>query len=213
MILNPNAKKILCYGDSITWNFYQAGKRHPLENRWTYMLQEKVEDAYDVLDEGLRSRTTTIEDPDWADREGFGYFRACFEAHEPVDVLVLQLGTNDTKFKFNRTPEEIAEGVKVYIEWVRKYNTERGFDTKIIILTPPQLVTAHHTEFIAKLFDASSAEKIAPLTTLLHNLAEQENVGLADLSDLSGGEADGIHMDVENNRIIADRIFKKINTL
>lgn len=60
---NPKAKRILCYGDSNTWGYIPGtAKRHDTKTRWTGMLQDKLGDEYEIIEEGLNSRTTIIDD-------------------------------------------------------------------------------------------------------------------------------------------------------
>ena len=64
MNINPTSKRILCFGDSNTWGYVPAtGKRYPVGVRWTSLLQEKLGDGYEIIEEGLNSRTTDIDDP------------------------------------------------------------------------------------------------------------------------------------------------------
>ena len=70
MILNKNAVKVLCFGDSLTWGHFHSGIRFELKDRWTYKLQEIMGSNFDILEEGLRSRTTNIDDVNTQDRNG-----------------------------------------------------------------------------------------------------------------------------------------------
>ena len=55
MNINPQALRVLCFGDSNVWG--RSGKsieRYPLNIRWTGILQEKLGNSYEVIEEGLR---------------------------------------------------------------------------------------------------------------------------------------------------------------
>jgi lysophospholipase L1-like esterase len=58
MNTNPNAKTIVCYGDSNTWGDNpDFDERYPANVRWPGILQDLLGDEYDVVNEGLRGRT------------------------------------------------------------------------------------------------------------------------------------------------------------
>ena len=63
-----------------------------------------------MIEEGLNGRTTIWDDPYDGGRNGRTYLLPCLRSHAPVDVLVLMLGTNDTKTIFGRSAAEIAAG-------------------------------------------------------------------------------------------------------
>ncbi len=61
-------KTILCYGDSNTWGYKPDSNvlipvRYLYEIRWTGVLRSTLGDKYVVVEEGLNSRTTVINDP------------------------------------------------------------------------------------------------------------------------------------------------------
>ena len=50
-------KTILCYGDSNTWGWNPIGKsRFAKDVRWTGVLQQALEESYEVISEGLPGR-------------------------------------------------------------------------------------------------------------------------------------------------------------
>ncbi len=209
MILNPKAKKVLCFGDSLTWGHFYEGIRFPREDRWTYKLQVLLGEGYDVVEEGLRSRTTNIDDPKQRDRNGFPYLRACFESSSPVDYLVYMLGTNDTKTRFNRSAKEIREGIEENLDWIKHFNEENKTETTIILVAPPGIDEEHLKQDSA--FGALSNEKLIELGDELKVLAKEKNVEFLDLSKtFKGGTKDGVHLSTEDNSKIAEMLHKYI---
>ena len=61
MNTNPQATKILCYGDSNTYG-QKPDKtgRYEANFRWTGVLQDLLGNSYYVVEEGLGSRTTDL---------------------------------------------------------------------------------------------------------------------------------------------------------
>ena len=73
-----------------------------------------------VIEEGLGGRTTVSDDPiEGAEKNGKTYLYPCLMSHRPLDVVVIMLGTNDLKARFNKTAWEIAAGVGVLVDIVQ----------------------------------------------------------------------------------------------
>lgn len=69
-------------------------------------------DEYDVKEEGLSGRTTVFDDPLSEGLNGLTMITLCLLTHKPVDLLIVMLGTNDTKERFACTPENITFGME-----------------------------------------------------------------------------------------------------
>ena len=97
-------KHIVCFGDSNTHGYCadpgdcaDGGDRFNENERWTCLLQKQLGEEYLVLEEGLSGRTTVFVDALHESMAGIDTAYACLMSHEPVDLLVIMLGTNDTK--------------------------------------------------------------------------------------------------------------------
>lgn len=93
-------KTVLLFGDSNTWGYIPNTdrERFPRDVRWPGVLQSLLGGEWDVIAEGLNGRTATIDRPDSEGRNGLPYLLPCIHSHQPVDVLVIYLGTNDVNF-------------------------------------------------------------------------------------------------------------------
>lgn len=58
-------KRILCYGDSNTWGYISGSdhQRYGKEERWTKLLAKLLGNQFEVIEEGLNSRTLISNDP------------------------------------------------------------------------------------------------------------------------------------------------------
>ena len=91
-------KHILCYGDSNTFGTDPIhGGRHPDDVRWTGVLQKLLGSDYRVIEEGCGGRTTVFEDEISYGRNGLKMLIPIIASHNPLDLIVVMLGTNDLK--------------------------------------------------------------------------------------------------------------------
>lgn len=70
-------------------------------------LREK---GYRIIEEGLCGRTTVFEDPLRDGRKGVDILPVVLESHNPVDIVVLMLGTNDCKIVYDASAEVYRNG-------------------------------------------------------------------------------------------------------
>jgi lysophospholipase L1-like esterase len=145
-------KRVMAFGDSITWGWKPVvegvpSDRFPASVRWPGAMQSALGDGYVVIEEGLNARTTDVADPTLplitgAGLDGSAYLPAALASQEPLDAVVIMLGTNDLKAQFNRTPERIAEGAANWSRIVK--NIHGGVGTtyrspKALLVAPPPL--------------------------------------------------------------------------
>ena len=114
MNTNPKAIRVLAFGDSNTWGRVPGGDnnaRFPLNIRWTGVLQELLGNEYEIIEEGLKGRTTNVNTHFKAGKNGKEYLLPCLESHKPLDFVILSLGSNDLKARYNRSPEDSAKEI------------------------------------------------------------------------------------------------------
>ena len=111
-------KHILCFGDSNTHGYCAdpddclgGGIRFTEEQRWTRLLQKALGEDYLVIEEGLSGRTTCFDDPIHEGLNALDYIYPCLKSHEAIDLLIIMLGTNDTKDRFYASAACIALGM------------------------------------------------------------------------------------------------------
>src|SRR3990172_7397939 len=119
-------KAILCYGDSNTWGYDPTTQdRFPRQVRWTGVLAQELGPEYYVIEEGLSGRTTVWDDPvEGLHKNGRTYLLPCLESHQPIDLILLMLGTNDLKMRFSVPAADIAASVGVLVDVIQN-NTAR----------------------------------------------------------------------------------------
>ena len=83
-----------------------------MNERWTKLLQKNLGDDYYIIEEGLSGRTTSFEDPVFEGLCGLNVIYPCMMSHEPLDLVIIMLGTNDTKDRFNANSFIIGKGLE-----------------------------------------------------------------------------------------------------
>jgi lysophospholipase L1-like esterase len=166
---------------------------------------------YWVVEEGLCGRTSCREDPVGGDRNGLRQIMPVLESHQPVDIAVVMLGTNDLKVRFCPTPYDIAKGVYQVVKVIQ--NSRLGpnqLSPKVVMICPPAILD---TPVFAPMFGSSMAmsEKLAPY--FLQFAQECGAVFLDAGGIIKSSDADGIHLDsIEHHKLalVVAEIIKKI---
>lgn len=153
-------KHIVCYGDSNTHGYCaETGGRFNEEERWTCLLQAYLGDQFLVLEEGLSGRTTCFNDPIHEGLCGLDYLYPCLMSHEPVDLLIIMLGTNDTKERFGVSPACIGLGLKRLIAKAQATDCWRDQKPNILVVTPQNIAPQYMDTAVALTMGKGCAEK------------------------------------------------------
>lgn len=126
--------EILCYGDSNTYGLIPGTKdRYPRDIRWTGIIQERLRHkGYNIIEEGLCGRTTVFDDELRNGRRGDIFLPLLLESHQPLDVVILMLGTNDCKSYYKASAKVIGRGIEKLIHQIRANN----ININILLISP-----------------------------------------------------------------------------
>lgn len=203
--------RILCYGDSNTWGYISGTdhQRHSKSERWTGVLQQMLGDKYEIIEEGLNSRTLISVDKRCGKegRSGAEYLLPCLDSHDPIDLVIIMLGTNELKTEFYRNPKEIGEIFEEY--FVKKILTRKSVCKKtypkLLIVTPPE-ITKENPKFIGGI------EKSQKLNEIYEDIAMRNDCEFMNNEDLEVGE-DGVHLSRDGHRILASKLSRKVKEI
>ena len=205
-------KTVLCYGDSNTWGYDPATRtRYPPDVRWTGVLASRLGAEYRVAEEGLNGRTTRWDDPIELDRNGLAYLRPCIESHQPLDLIVVMLGTNDLKRRFNLSASDIAQSAAGLAEMAWQLAHARdGSQAEVLLVAPPAVSTL--TEF-DQMFDGAR-EKSRQFSHYYRLAAGWRHLPFFDAgSVIVSSEKDGIHFDAEEHRKLGEALVEDVRRL
>lgn len=198
--------KILCYGDSNTWGSEPGtDTRFGRKVRWPGVLQEQLGREYRIIEEGLGGRTTVFDDPLSEHRNGKVYFQPCLESHQPLDIVIIMLGTNDVQTRFSASAVEIAWGMEILV------GMAKVFTLTVLVIAPPNLARIPAAEEGAY---RDAAEKMRRLPALYQDIAEANNCLFLDASRvIVSSDVDGIHFDAGEHRKLGEAVAEVIRGL
>ena len=139
-------KHILCLGDSNT-NGYCAdphdcadgGIRFNESERWTRRLQEALGEEYLVIEEGLSGRTTVFPDPLHESMDALSVAYPILKSHESVELLIIMLGTNDTKDRLGMNAACIGLGMERLVRKCMSVDCWGSHGPNVLIVAPPPI--------------------------------------------------------------------------
>lgn len=214
-----SGKALMCFGDSLTWGRVPNVpplrlERYPREGRWPRVLADRLGEEYVVIEEAICGRTTTADDPFDSRVNGSAYLPAALASHVPLDLVIIMLGTNDTKAYLRRTPLDIAAGMATLVAQVlRSTSIDTGIPTpKVLVVAPPPL---------GRIVDAWSAmvfsgahDKFASLAEAYRAMASSLGVSFFDAASvISTDGVDGIHLTEQNNLDLGVAIASEVRAI
>lgn len=208
MQTNPTAKRILCFGDSNTWGYIPGTKaeRYPANIRWTGVLQNLLGNNYEIIEEGLNSRTIKENDnrPGKEGRIAMDYIIPCLDTHNPLDYILIMLGSNELKSEFNLSAKDIGDNLKSLIQ-VIQFRTK----AEIIIIVPP--VLNENTEYsMANNKYVGVYEKSLEFKKVYADIAQELGLKTVDVQYKMIVGVDGAHITEESHGLLARAVFDVI---
>lgn len=215
-------KTILCYGDSNVWGNIPGSynmesglsKRYSKDVRWTGVLQKELGNQYEVITEGMNARTTNLDEllPGRLFKNGLSSLPLFLDAHYPIDLIILWLGTNDTKVQFNRSAEEIKEGLRQLITVIQSSDKGPNNHSPHILIVAPQPIA--DTPNLNPIVDKASIEKSHQLASLYKTLAQEEQCSFFDAGlYVTSSHADGFHLEEKEQRIIGEVMAMRVKEI
>lgn len=205
-------KRIVCFGDSNTWGYDPVNLcRYPKEKRWPVIMQKELGGEYEVLEEGLNGRTTVWEDPIEEHKCGKDHLIPIIKTHQPFDLLIIMLGTNDLKKRFSLSAFDIAQGAGTLVGTARTTDDSVGGDApEVLLIAPP--VVGKLTDFAA-MFEGAK-EKSQQFGAEFKRVSDEMGCPFLDIGPLiQSSDVDGIHLDEANQNTLGMTIAAKVKEI
>ena len=209
-------RSVLCFGDSNTHG--QMPGRGPLERfdrhaRWPGVLQAELGPSWYVVEEGLSGRTTVYDDPiEGAHKNGRTYLRPCVQSHAILHLVIIMLGTNDLKVRFNKPASEVAMGIGCLIYDLRELAPGPGGSVpEIMIVAPPPMLD--DVKEWKSIFDGAP-EKSRQLALEFEIMADSLGVHFFNAGAVCEcDEADGFHLNADAHRALGTALAQEIEAI
>jgi len=210
-------KNILCFGDSNTWGYTPGtAVRYDIHTRYTGVMQDELGPEYRILEDGSNARTTVYEDPWTPWRLGSTALPIALIAQKPIDLLIINLGTNDLKFvdaymasKGAETLIEIAKAAHC-----RKESSEvfTNGELKILLVSPIEMDPCVADDEFGTL--RNGAEESRKFLKYYSHVAETKGVYFFDAAAVAKpSKVDGIHMEPEDHLALGKALAAKVKEI
>ena len=206
-------RRILCFGDSNTYGTRPNGGRFDEDTRWPSRLGRLLGPGYRVIEEGFGGRTTVFDDPvEGGYKSGADYLPPCLMSHNPLDLVIIMLGANDSKMRFNMTARTIAEGCMRLIRLVRLYGMdERGDPPKILLTAPPPIADWVMDTPYAQVFGPEAAAVTRGLPAEYARYARLMRCDFFDAGQVTGcSREDAIHMTAQGHIALSEALRDRV---
>lgn len=201
--MGEKPKRVLCFGDSNTWGWTPgSGERYAPDSRWPDILDSLLGESVTVLADGVPGRTNAVDDPVDGVRCGVSVLADSLQRHAPLELVIIMLGTNDLKGRFELTAGGIAEGMGKLIPIVRAHG-----NAAILIVSPPPLGPAAAQ-------NALFAETVGishDLAAAFERVAAQAGCAFVNAGDIvQSSPRDGVHWEPQAHRTFAEYLASRV---
>lgn len=178
-------------------------------------MQETLGGDHHVIEEGLGGRTTDLDEADRPGRNGRSYLVPCLHSHEPLDVVVLMLGTNDTKAEYARSAAEIAAALGGLLDDIAREGRSRsGEPPRTVVVAPVHVDGAKplFAELNGAAYGSGAAPKSRELAAAMGRVARERDALFVDAATVAEPGADGVHLSLSSHRRPAELLATVIGT-
>lgn len=215
--------RILVFGDSNSWGWTAQASGFPTARLdaglpWPDVMANRLGTGFVVSVDALSGRTTNV---DYAEPvgtvpgNGFNGARALPAAiarEMPVALVLIMLGTNDVRSDLDRTPAQIAAGLRTLVETVR--NAAGGVLTsypapRVLVVVPPHIQDTSRTPIGGIM--AGAQEKSRALAEAARAALSGVDVPVFDAASvvtISG--IDGVHMTPADHQALGEAMAAEI---
>lgn len=210
-------KHILCLGDSNTHGYCadptdcaDGGIRFNEDERWTCLLQKALGDEYLVTEEGLSGRTTVFVDALHESMDALSVAYSLLKSHEVIDLLVIMLGTNDTKDRLGMNAACIALGMNRLLDKCKQIPCWGDHAPNILVICPPPI----GRELNDPCMGVTCAEKSEQLSACMEPVVKAQRCAYLDAREFAEfNRVDYMHLTRKGHAMLAEKLAQVVPTL
>lgn len=212
ILVGDGVKTVLCNGDSNTWGADPAsGPRFDWDDRWPGVLQRELGAGYRVIEEGLPGRNTRWDDPIERQRNGLTQLGPVLESHMPLDLVVVMLGTNDLKRRYNLTASDIAQSAGDLARTAQLIAKNAANEpARVLLVAPPPIAELSDYDLLFE----GALEKSLKFSHYYALAAKWYKLDFLDAgSVIQSSLIDGIHFEAAEHHKLGQAIAAKIRQI
>ncbi len=200
-------RRVLCFGDSNTYGYSPVdGQRYGDDINWPGVLGSLLGGKFEVINEGKNGRTIAFDDPYKEGCNGMNDIEACIQGHEPLDLVIIMLGTNDLKVYFDASPQMIAENLREMCKLVRAKT-----DARIILASPALLGDQIEFSPLHLEFGRTQVDYSFELAPYFEKIAKEIGAEFIDLAMVAmSSDVDCLHLMPEEHEKVAQAMKDKV---
>lgn len=211
-------RHIVCFGDSNTHGYCAdpgdtrtGGDRFDESERWTWLLQKALGEDYLVIEEGLSGRTTVFPDALHECMSGLDAIYSCLMSHEPVDLLIIMLGTNDVKERLGVNAACIGIGMERLVRKAQSVLCWRDGKPNVLIVCPPHIREEMYGNPCGVPMGKGCVEKSRELSPYLEATAKLVGAHFLDAEGIAEfNPVDGMHLTARGHRDLAAALSRLV---
>jgi len=201
--------KILCYGDSNTWGYIPningyskdaVMKQYDARDCWWFPLMQGNE----VIVDGLCGRCIAHENKWLKNRNASITILNDLKNYNDLDLIIVQLGTNDCKSEYGDTAVEITQNLENLLKLIQSQTLAQ------IIIISPAIIQENNK--ITQKYYVGAQEKSTKLDSLYKNMAHKNNCSFISGKHLDIGE-DGEHLTKNGHKQLGIAVSSLVKSL
>ncbi|MDE6455575.1 MAG: lipolytic enzyme, G-D-S-L, partial [Dysosmobacter sp.] len=160
----------------------------------TCLLQKALGPDVLVTEEGLGGRTTVFPDPLHETMDALSVLYALLKSHEVIDLLIIMLGTNDTKERLGVNASCIAIGMERLVRKAQSVDCWGGRAPNILIVCPPPIRPEMELAECGQPMGKGCLEKSRELPAYYEKTAKLVGAHYLNAGDCEFNAVDGMHL-------------------
>ena len=138
---------------------------------------------------------------------GLDTIYSCLMSHEPVDLLIIMLGTNDTKERLCANAACIGIGMERLVAKAKTVEAWRGGKPNILVICPPHIGEGILDHPFGTAMGLGCVEKSRELAPRYRELAQNQGCAFLDAEGLAEfNKLDCMHLTWKGHRQLAEAL-------
>lgn len=137
----------------------------------------------------------------------------CLMSHLPISLLIIMLGTNDTKERFSVNPVCIALGMERLVKKALSIDCWRNAKPNILIVSPPPIADGMYSLLPMHSMGVGCVEKSRMLAKYYSDTADRLGVFYFNADGCELNKTDYMHLTKLGHEQLCNRLFEYLTPL